>query len=197
MLTWDNGWAWSPDSSLITYTTDVNGNWDIYTMAPDGSNHVRLTDDEAQDGWPSWTPDGSGIVFASDRTGDWEIFIMNPDGSDVRQLTNRPDTTDLFPEVSPDGSLIVFSSQVESVNEGDIYVIPIAGGEATRLTSSAALNNMPSWCPSGEQIVFTSDQDGNENVYIMNSDGTGQAQLTNDPGEDTTPFCAMIAPAGQ
>jgi Tol biopolymer transport system component len=55
---------------------------------------------------------------------------------------------------------------------------------------------MPSWCPSGEQIVFTSDQDGNEDIYIMNADGTGQKQLTNDPGEDTTPFCAMVVPAG-
>jgi serine/threonine protein kinase/Tol biopolymer transport system component len=193
-LTWDNGWAWSPDGSEITYTTDLNGNWDIYSMAPDGSADRRLTDHEAQDGWPSWTPDGQQIVFSSDRTGNWELFIMNADGSNVRQLTNRPDTTDLFPEVSPDGTLVVFSSQVESVNEGEIYVMPIEGGEPTRLTSTAALNNMPSWCPSGEQIVYTSDRDGNENVYIMSADGSAQTRLTDDPGEDTTPYCTAIAP---
>ena len=192
-LTWDNGWAWSPDGSEITYTTDQNGNWDIYSMAPDGSADRRLTDHEAQDGWPSWTPDGQQIVFASDRSGNWELFIMNADGSNVRQLTNRPETTDLFPEVSPDGTLVVFSSQVEAVNEGEIYVMPIEGGEPTRLTSTAALNNMPSWCPSGEQIVFTSDRDGNENVYIMSADGATQTRLTDDPGEDTTPYCTAVS----
>lgn len=193
-LTWDNGWAWSPDGSEISFTTDRNGNWDIYSMSAGGTNERRLTDDPAQDGWPSWTPDGQHIVFASDRTGNWELFIMNADGSDVRKLTDRPDTTDLFPEVSPDGTQIVFSSQIESVNEGEIYVMPIDGGEATRLTNTAALNNMPSWCPSGEQIVFTSDRDGNENVYIMTADGATQTRLTDDPGEDTTPYCTGLAP---
>jgi len=192
-LTWDNGWAWSPDSAEIAYTTDLNGNWDIYAMSSGGTDHRRLTDDPAQDGWPSWTPDGQQIVFSSDRNGDWEIFIMNADGSDVRQLTDRPDTTDLFPEVSPDGTQIVFSSQVESVNEGEIYVMSIDGGEATRLTSTAALNNMPSWCPSGEQIVFTSDRSGNEDIYIMTADGVTQTRLTDDPGEDTTPYCTTVA----
>jgi dipeptidyl aminopeptidase/acylaminoacyl peptidase len=191
-LTWDNGWAWSPDSKLITFTSDRDGNWDIYSMNPDGSDQRRLTDDPAQDGWPAWTPDGQHIVFSSDRTGNWEIFIMDPDGTDVRQVTDRPTTTDLFPEVSPDGTKIAFSSQVSATNEGEIYLIPIDGGEATRLTSTAALNNMPTWCPSGDQIVFTSDRDGNENIYIMSADGSGQMALTADPGEDTTPVCTAF-----
>lgn len=191
-LTWDNGWAWSPDSQLVTFTTDREGNWDIYVMSPDGTNERRLTDDPAQDGWPSWTPDGQQIVFSSDRTGNWEIFIKNADGTNVRQLTDRPDTTDLFPEVSPDGTKVVFSSQIATTNEGEIYVIPIDGGDATRLTNTAALNNMPTWCPSGQQIVFTSDRDGNDNIYIMAADGAGQTRLTDDPGEDTTPFCTAI-----
>jgi serine/threonine-protein kinase len=192
-LTWDNGWAWSPDGSLVTYTSDRDGNWDIYRMLPDGSDNQRLTDDTAQDGWPAWTPDGQHILFSSDRTGNWEIFIMDADGGNVRQLTDRPDTTDLFPEVSPDGTRVVFSSQVEAVNEGEIYIMSIDGGEATRLTNTAALNNMPSWCPSGEQIVFTSDRDGNENIYMMTPDGGTVTRLTDDPGEDTTPSCGYLA----
>lgn len=192
-LTWDNGWSWSPDGALITFTTDRDGNWDIYSMSPDGSNVLRLTDDAAQDGWPAWTPDGQQIVFASDRTGDWEIFIMNADGSDVRQLTDLPDTTDLYPQVSPDGTRVVFSSQVASVNEGEIYVMTIDGEDVTRLTNTAALNNMPVWCPSGDQIVFTSDRSGNEDIYIMGADGATQTRLTDDPGEDTTPFCAVFS----
>ncbi|MEX1158218.1 MAG: DPP IV N-terminal domain-containing protein, partial [Thermomicrobiales bacterium] len=191
--TWDNGWSWSPDGETITFTTDRDGNWDIYSMSTSGADVQRLTDDAAQDGWPAWTPDGTRIVFASDRSGNWEIYIMDADGSNVQQLTDRTDTTDLFPEVSPDGKRIVFSSQVASVNEGEIYVMNIDGSEVTRLTNTAALNNMPSWCPSGEQIVYTSDQAGNEDIYIMNADGSGVTRLTDDPGEDTTPYCAYIA----
>ena len=189
---WDNGWSWSPDGQWIAFTSDRAGNWEIYKMTTDGKTIVRLTENPAQDGWPWWTPDGQHILFSSNRSGQSEIFMMNADGSNVVQLTNIPDRSNLYPAVSSDGKKVVFSSQLTSVNEGDIYIMNIDGTGLTRLTNTVALNNIPSFCPDNEHIVYESDQDGNANIYLMNVDGTNQTRLTNDPGEDTTASCGYF-----
>jgi TolB protein len=189
---WDSAWSWSPDGSLITFTSDRSGNWEIWTMTPDGQDVRQITNDAANDGWPVWTPDGSRILFSSDRSGNWEIYSMDPSGQDVRRLTDRPDTADLFPEVSPDGTRVVFSSQAAAGNTGEIYSMDLNGEQVLRLTNTAALNTMPSWCPSGDTMVFVSNRDGNDNIFMMNADGSNVVALTDDPGEDTTPHCAMV-----
>jgi TolB protein len=189
---WDNGWAYSPDSSQIAFTSDRDGNWEIYTMDTSGGNIKRLTENPAQDGWPWWTADGKHILFTSDRDGSWQIYIMDPDGSNVKELTHIEGRTNLYPAVSPDGTKVVFSSQVTATNEGDIYIMNIDGSNLTRLTNTAALNNIPSFCPDSEHIVFESDRAGNTDIYMMNSDGSDLKQLTNDPGEDTTASCGYI-----
>lgn len=189
---WDNGWAYSPDSKQIAFTSDRDGNWEIYTMDASGGDIQRLTENPAQDGWPWWTADGEHILFTSDRDGSWQIYIMNPDGSNVQELTHIADRTNLYPAVSPDGKKVVFSSQVTATNEGDIYIMNIDGSELTRLTNTAALNNIPSFCPDSEHIVFESDRAGNTDIYMMNSDGSDVTRLTTDPGEDTTASCAYI-----
>jgi Tol biopolymer transport system component/serine/threonine protein kinase len=191
-LSWDNGWSWSPDGKWIAFTSDRDGNWEIYKMRPDGTEVTRLTSSPSQDGWPSWTPDGQRIVFDSDRAGTSQIFIMDADGSNVRKLTDLPDTYNTYPFVSPDGSQIVFSAQNQPDYEGDIYVMDIDGGNLTRLTSTAALNYAPSWSPDGGRIVFVSDRDGDHNIYVMNADGSGQTRLTDTDGEDTTPSFAWV-----
>jgi Tol biopolymer transport system component/imidazolonepropionase-like amidohydrolase len=75
-------------------------------------------------------------------------------------------------DVSPDGKEIAFDLL------GDIYSIPISGGEAKALTSGVAWDMQPRYSPNGKWIAFTSDRAGGDNVWIMNRDGSDPKQVT-------------------
>lgn len=76
----------SPDGGTVVFMSQRSGDWDIYSMNPDGSNLTALTDDDSSDGLPTWSPDGDKIAFVSNRDGEWSMWDMNPDGSNERRL---------------------------------------------------------------------------------------------------------------
>ena len=61
------------------------------------------------------------------------------------------------------------------------------GSEQTRLTKNKVFDRDPCFSPDGSKIVFTSNCDGNWEIYIMNIDGSGQINLTNNPTSDRDP----------
>ncbi len=75
-------------------------------------------------------------------------------------------------DVSPDGNNLIFDLL------GDIYTMPISGGNAKLLSGGNAYETQPRFNPKGNKISYISDKDGVENIWIMNSDGTNQLQLT-------------------
>lgn len=77
-------------------------------------------------------------------------------------------------DVSPDGKDIVFDLL------GDIYIMPITGGTAKLLTGGIAWDVQPRFSPNGKYISYTSDKSGGDNIWIMNRDGSGKKQITNE-----------------
>ncbi|WP_431258152.1 TolB family protein [Roseateles chitinivorans] len=75
-------------------------------------------------------------------------------------------------DVSPDGKQIVFDLL------GDLYVMPIAGGEAKALTHSIAWEMQPRFSPDGKQIAFVSDAGGGDNLWVMNADGSNARAIS-------------------
>ena len=126
------GPAWSPDGRKIAFTSDRDGNSEIYVVNADGSGVERLTYSPVEAfplagggslgavaALPAWSPDGQKIAFASNRDGDvGGIYAMNADGSGVERLTY---SGDLSPAWSPDGRKIAFASQRDGNLE--IYVM--------------------------------------------------------------------------
>ena len=75
-------------------------------------------------------------------------------------------------DVSPDGTTIVFDML------GDLYTVPIAGGTATALTQGPAFDYHPRYSPDGKTIAFTSDENGMENLWLVDADGKNRRALT-------------------
>lgn len=100
----------------------------------------------------------------------WDVSNPPGPGKDVKiDVTSG---TWMALDVSPDGKEVVFDLL------GDLYVIPIAGGEAKALTSGVAWDMQPRYSPNGRWIAFTSDRGGGDNIWIMDRDGSNLKQVT-------------------
>ncbi len=168
----------------IAFSSNRDGNQEIYAMEPDGKGLARLTTNGSIDYLPEWSPDGTKIAFTSSRDGNYEIYVMNADGTDQTNLTNDA-AADLDSSWSPDGTKIAFRSNRNGNYE--IYVMNADGTEQTNLTNNAAADISPDWSSDGSKIAFISLRDGNYEVYVMNADGTGQTRLTYDAASDYDP----------
>ena len=169
---------------LIAFSSNRDGNSEIYAINADGSGLARLTNDPAEDLRPSWSPDGRRVAFISDRDGSFEIYTMTADGSGLARLTNDA-AYDRDPSWSPDGRRIAFQS--DRGGNWEIYTINADGSGLARLTDNPAEDLHPSWSPDGRRIAFTSGRGGNWEIYTINADGSGVARLTNNSASDRDP----------
>lgn len=180
-----NDWnpTWSPDGQRIVFTTDREGNWELYTMNADGSGQTNLTHTYAPENDAAFSPDGSRIAFARQVTGNWDIYVMNADGSSVTRLTTHA-ANDTYPTWSADGARLAFATNRNG--DVEIYVLTLAGppGNETNLSRYPTADDMePAWSPDGTTIAFTratspgGEMEVNPGVYLMNPDGSDQRLL--------------------
>jgi TolB protein len=67
--------AWSPDGKQVAFTTNRDGNYEIYVMNADGSDPRNLTRHRGQDNFPAWSPDGKRVAFVSNRAGGHDVYV--------------------------------------------------------------------------------------------------------------------------
>ena len=161
--TWESV-SWSPDGErllAIGFPTGAPERFDIYTMRPDGSDLVQLTDDGVGEHNASWSPDGASIAFAEGGEYDQDVFVMEADGENVRRLTGW-EGIDILPVWSPDGDWIAFASDREATdaqqerNRGmermwsglSMFVMRADGSDAFRVFDAGDGAALPtSWAP--------------------------------------------------
>ena len=126
------------------------------------------------------------IVFTGEFTGNREIWMMNPDGTELEQLTFHPGYNQLHPEVSPDGTKIAFTSNLDETdpNKEDVFVLDLVSGVETNLTAWQGRDRYPSWSPGGNEIVFDSDRQGPQSLWRVPAKG-GEATRVTDPSTDS------------
>lgn len=175
----DDSPAWAPDGHTIVFVSYRDfGQPHIYLVNPDGTNQRRLTTTVGiGEIDPNWSPEGLKIAYARPPTAgssDVEIFIINVDGTNPVNVTNNA-ASDRQPSWSPDGTKIAFTS-LRNGNT-NIYLMNADGSNQTKLDTLAG-DSSPSWSPDGTKIIFSSLINGsNDDVYIMNPNGSGVTKL--------------------
>ena len=141
--------AKAPETAKIVFRSTRDGNAEIYTMNPDGSDQKNLTQHRANDLAPVWSPTGEHILFQSDRGGIPDLYLMDPDGTNVRQVFKKLIGRE-FPTWSPDGKTIAY----HRFHTFSIYTASIDGTDEEKLADGL----WPAWSPDGSEIAFMTGQ---------------------------------------
>ncbi|WP_342304766.1 hypothetical protein [Methanolobus sp. ZRKC5] len=150
----------NPDGSRLAYASRASGNYDIWTMASNGTDNIRLTDGDGDETSSSWNPEGNTIVYSS--SGD--IFIIDIDA--VRPIGLIQDTyNNVEPAYSPDGETIAYASDVGG--DYDLWLMNPTGSSQVKLTSDLSSEKAPAWSPDGRKIAYVSNRDGEYNIWVM------------------------------
>ena len=153
--------TWSPDGKRIAFFAYRDGNYDLYTVAPDGSDLRHVTEGRFDDRDPAWSPDGKSLAFASDRAGAgppaYHIWTVDVAGGAVRQRTSGTGE-DRMPSWSLDGAEIAFSSLRGTATA--LYAVPAAGGAERVLRQGEGRYDAPSWGPKGQLAYVVGDARG-------------------------------------
>lgn len=162
---------------------------------------------------PSFLPDGGRVAFTSRRPvenihpggGIDEVYLMDardrdgvPEGDDLIRLTGDAEGMhhNFQAAFSADGKKVVFVGAWNGTGTNEIYVTGFADadgtsparltGSSSQLTDNALIERFPAISPDGARIAF-SRRDGTDDIWVMNTDGTGQTNLTNATGNDLFP----------
>lgn len=186
-----------PQSGEIVYFANVNGQFHIIRHDLRSGETRQLTgsetDDETSDNsYPLVSPDGKRIVFQSDRDGDFDIYVMELASGETRQLTHNT-TLDRVPSWSPDGIWIIYSADVRSDGNLDLYRVPANGGEPELVYSDGNRSSHARYSPDGRFLVFTNGESGDATAWeiILLDLSTGETvRLTDNTVRDASPSFA-------
>ncbi len=206
---------YSPDGSKIVFVdkrrdANLDSHTDIFVINNDGTNMLKLTvdpanadtrtgdedlDDTREISWnavPTWAPDSARILFGSkdDSSGIMPVlYTVNSDGTDRKKFGFLFPIEGTDPDWSPVTNQIVFVRATSHKEE--IWVMdggsPFPGLTAKKLTDNTDSNRCPAWSPDGKQIAYISDTYGNDNIFIMNADGTNVHRITSETSNDNHP----------
>jgi serine/threonine protein kinase len=182
---WDRLPAWSSDSEWVIYSSDVRGDgtFDLYRGRADGSDNQVVYSDGRRNSHARYSSDGRYLVFTSgtelrDAT-TWEIMLYDTQTQIATFLTDN-DVRDSSPSFSPDGTRILF---ITTTGEGTAVATMNLEGTEHRILYDGVGNNWDaSYSPDGQFIVVTSSIENDDQLFLMEADGSNIQQITSAGG---------------
>ena len=196
--------AWPGLNGYLAYGSNRTGSQfsdDLYVSPLDVETPKQLTFRRADDGQPAWSPDGRRLAFKTAQFGSNQLAVINADGTGETLLTRTFRFSEGQPAWSPDATKLLYRRTPENplVQDGDTWLLDVAGSakDPTQPVTQPVLlrtgdERYPSYSPDGTQIAFRGDLDlaeptGDEEIYVMNADGTDVRQLTSNADFDSAP----------
>ncbi|HUN09075.1 MAG TPA: isopeptide-forming domain-containing fimbrial protein [Aggregatilineales bacterium] len=184
---------WSPDGSRLVFQSNRSGSWQLYELNLETATLRLLSDGSSDDMDGAYANNGERILFRSVNPDGTIISLMNADGSGRTPISDQSSRA-ANAVWSPDDSLIAYQSDADG--DLDIYIYGVATGQTRKLTANDADDYAPTWLCGGTQVIFTSDEPGNPDIFQANAlpltapalvvvDDT--TQLTIDPNRDLYP----------
>jgi Tol biopolymer transport system component len=171
-----------PGGDWIVFTSNRDGNWELYIGKMDGTEQRRVTfNNFAVDTGAMWSPLGDKIVFTSNRDGNWNLYLLDLATGAETRLTDNP-SNEIAAAFTFDGTKVVFQSDRDGLWQ--IYEVDLGTLEQTRLSDGLGNDFDPLPGPNGNLIGFHSVRDGEEaRIYVMNADGS-DVRAISEPGID-------------
>jgi Tol biopolymer transport system component len=188
--------AWSRDGRTLYYVSSRQGPRDVYALdlrAPTAPSRVPVRVTTGMNAHSiTFSADGARMAYAryESSANVWAMPIpATPPASPASPASAVPVTsgnqTVEGVRVSPDGRWLVYDSDLSG--NSDVYRVPIAGGEAERLTRGPSDEFRGALSPSGRELAYHSFQTGARNVFLLPLDGGPVRQLTRSPGQRSMP----------
>ncbi|MBI1762093.1 MAG: PD40 domain-containing protein [Acidobacteria bacterium] len=188
--------SWSPHNQRIAFWGIRDGSKrEIWTIPANGGTPVAVTHDDFDDANPVWSPDGRWLYFTSNRNGRWGIWRL-PIEEATGQTQGQPEVVPTFADnslefsIAANGQRMVYTASRKANRIFRIGFDAASGtvhGEPIQVTQSERYIVTPDVSPNGEQLAYYSFGDPQFDLFIVNKDGTGQRQITNDTAKDRYP----------
>lgn len=175
--------SWHPDGNKVLFTHFQRTGSDLFVVDVSTLETIQLTTTPQKEISGSFSSDGSQIVFTSEMdTPTREIYIMNSDGTNIKRLTVN-NVYEGSPSFSPDGKNIIFTRQFISpdstqTQNGELVLMEISTGAETRLTDTKEFEGLGVFSPDGKMIAFHRCYGSRCDIFVMNSDGSNEIDLT-------------------
>jgi serine/threonine-protein kinase len=181
--------AWSPNGQQIAYTSNQDGDFEIWVMGANGSNPHPITSNTANDFSPQWSPDGSQIVYHSQAGSSSHLYRIPAAGSAPTQLTSSS-SIDLWPDWAPDGGTIAYTSTSPVVpGARALFTFDLGSSLITQLLDGKSHDDAPTWAPGGQRLAFASDREenGHFHLFVLDLISSNVQQVTTGDGDNVTP----------
>ena len=158
---------WAPDGSRVAFREGSN----LWVMdVSTGQAGIALTRDDMYPIPGCWSRDGADVfvVLRGSESFESEIWRVPVRGAEARQVVFEIDLLYRYRDLSPDGTLLVFTACKE--RECDLWIGAVDGGKPVQLTFHPAYDDTPRWSPDGTKIAFTSTRSGAFDVWVMEPD---------------------------
>ncbi|MEP7286836.1 MAG: DPP IV N-terminal domain-containing protein [Chloroflexota bacterium] len=167
---------WSLNGRSITFTEQVDGKDDVFSVESNGQNLRNLTNDPATDTDPVLSPNGKQIAFTSDRgkeAGQLEIYVMDADGSNVTRITRSgSDGSATLPTWQPNGQTLTYFYRPTKDAKPEVHTVNADGlGEKPLLPAQNYLGPVV-WAPDGKRLAVVHSVDNRFELVVDNADGT-------------------------